>query len=280
MIQFQPGKFQELIKLISTSRVCLTNLSAIDTQGVLNLLSVSKSVDLLVKSYPEGLVISTDTSSNKVATVDMAEYLVADVPAFTESILYKTDTNTAELRYVPMLHSVLFVKNKGKREYVMHDDEGNIFNVSTEEKTRGVKQTLLPQFFPNLHKHRQEAAERIEKSNIARNVHDLKVGDTVQLRTFANMVEEFGEVDYPIGDGKSIKLTAIIPGFNNIAFLNHASHLTARTFTVTNLLDNQEVMLQDKDGVKSFTTLIDPETLEQNAMEEPIRFSRLHLTKK
>ena len=281
MIQFQPTQFKALVDMLQQHKLRLTNIAPVDLQGLLNLLTITKGSTPQVISGKDGLVICVESSkSSAEVVINMNDYLTTERPVFDPEMLHKNDTSQAELRFFPMLQSILYVKNKSRDEMVLHDDEGNVFVTKSTTKSHSVRQTHLQELFPNLFEARKEVESTLLKSNEARNMVELKVGDTVSIRPFADMVAEFGEVTYPIGDDKEIKLTAIIQGYTNIAFLNTASYLQARQFTVKEVLDGQEVILSDEDGVSKFIKLIDIESGEEQEIEEPIRFSRLHLIRR
>ena len=281
MIQFHENAFTNLVQDTRTQPVKLTNIPSKNLQGLLNLLVTAKGLNISIDSAADGLIVVAEecTSKKKPKTVDASSIIVENDIVIEAEMFHKTDTSSAELRYFPMLDTVLFIKNKTKYEFIGHNDDGDIFSVSTEAHSRSIKQVHLPVFFPKLAAARKNAEDIINASNKARNVQELAVGDTVNIRSFADMVAEFGETVYPIGDGKEVRLTAIIPGYTNIAFLNTAEYLSSRTFTVHAILEGQEVILADEEGATEFRKLVDPTSGEEQELDESIRFSRLHLTK-
>lgn len=280
MIKLNPKKFQELIILVQSQKVTFGIVKGNLLQGVVNLLKASKGLNIKVTSSKEGLIFyDASVESDKIITLNIVDF-ITEMPEYSDSMVHSVNNPSAELRFFPVFNSMLLVKGTEDNNYILNDDEGNSFNCSNEVRSLSAKVTQLAEFFPKLIQARKESTDIIEKALKASGVDALKVGDTVSLKTFEAMEEEFGSTVYPVGDGKSIKLTAIINGATNIPFLSTAQYLNSRVFTVHQLKeDSLEVILRDADGETSFTKLINPETGEEITIPSSIRFSRLHITK-
>jgi len=281
MIKFKPNALPTLVTLLKSSPVSFGKVPAPMLQGLVNLLEHHKFINLVVSSLDDGLIIKDSGVTAKTVVMEDISKFVEETAPYEESILHKTQNLSAELRFYPQLNAVLLKKSVSESEVVLHDDEGNSFTVPTSVNFHSVYAALLPSFFPNLAKARKESDAIISASLEARAMIELKVGDTVSLRTFDDMAEEFGKTSYPIGDGKTVELTAIIPGISNIPFLSTVQYLQERAFTVQAIVeDSLEVVLVDSDGVSEFKKLIDVESGEEQTIPTPIRFSRLHLIRR
>ena len=115
-------------------------------------------------------------------------------------------------------------------------------------------------------------------SNTERGVHNLKVNDLVTIRSYHDMVKEFGEIHIttPVGDFH-IGIVGAFYRHSAIVFTDLYQHLCGHTFKVSEVIEERmEVKLELKPPELNFL-IKDPETLKVITNSCQIRFSKLHL---
>jgi len=278
MLKFKEGQLAQLLEAITDSGVKL-NTSPKVTQAIINLAMQSKKLSSVIKlkSTTNGIVLTTAKNfDSKNPVIFSDETMVEFSHEITPDIYHKKNDNKAEFRYFVPLRQVLRVRSQTTSKFFVEDDDGNTFFVPVDFKSISAKQSVIPIFFPNLIENREKAQQIILASNARRSMTGIQVGDTVTVRSYADMVAEFGDTEVSFGyDGETMRITGEIRGADTIVFPNYASHLAGRTYRIAKILEERdEIILTD-----NITDLINPETSEELPNIDPIRFSKLHFTK-
>lgn len=278
MLKFKNEMVASVIDAVSTVGAKI-DASQKTTQAILNSLQLSRKLpnDIIVIGTVNGLIVSRDAGVNvDNPIVFTEESLIEFSDSITPDLYHKTNDQKAEFRYYPALRQILRVVNKVGNDTTVADDDHNIFKIPADVKSISAKQSVVPIFFPNLIKDREEAEAKISASNSARGMDTIKPGDSVILRHYADMASEFGDEEVVFGyNNETMRISGNIRGASTIVLTDHASHYGGKQFVVDKVLnERQEIILRTP-----LTEIINPVTGETLPNEMPIRFSKLHFVK-
>ena len=278
MIKFKNGALSGIIDAMSTTGA-LIKADPKTMQAILNSAQKSKefSRDIYVHSTTDGLILARNSDVNvKKPTEFLQDTLVEFSEALTPDLHHKTTDAKAEFRYYPALRQMMRVRSRNDDAVVLVDDDHNIFRVTPSMHYISAKVSVIPVFFPKLITERKEADAFITASNIVRGMDNIKVGDTVVVREYIDMVNEFGKNTISFGyEDDQMDVTCEIKGANTLLYTAHAKYLGGRKMVISKILeDRQEIIMKEPQ-----TKLINPTTGEEVSNLDPIRFSRLHFIK-